>query len=93
MSDLKQAQQELDLSGVTKWIDDRLPVFSFCYAHLSKYQTPKNLNYFWSFGSLAGIALVIQIITGILLAMHYTPHVDHAFDSVENIMRNVNEII
>ncbi|KJV51834.1 cytochrome b(N-terminal)/b6/petB family protein [Orientia tsutsugamushi str. Gilliam] len=57
---------------------------------MASYQVPKNLNYFWNLGSIAGIALVIQIISGIFLAMHYTPHVDHAFDSVENIMRNVN---
>ena len=52
--------------------------------------TPKNLSYMWSFGSIAGICLVVQILTGILLAMHYTPHVDHAFASVEHIMRDVN---
>lgn len=50
----------------------------------------KNLNYAWNFGSLAGIALILQIITGIFLAMHYTPHVDYAFNSVERIMRDVN---
>jgi ubiquinol-cytochrome c reductase cytochrome b subunit len=74
---------------VVAWIEERLPVFSFMQ-HQGEYRTPKNLSYAWNFGSLAGIALLIQIITGILLAMHYTPHVDHAFDSVENIMRNVN---
>lgn len=74
---------------VVDWIDYRLPVFSFL-KHQGEYRTPRNLNYAYNFGSLAGIALMIQIITGIILAMHYTPHVDHAFDSVENIMRNVN---
>jgi ubiquinol-cytochrome c reductase cytochrome b subunit len=58
--------------------------------HLGEYRTPKNLSYLWNLGSIAGIALVIQIITGVVLAMHYTPHVDYAFDSVEKIMRNVN---
>lgn len=58
--------------------------------HLSFYPTPINLNYSWSFGSLSGICLVIQIITGILLAMHYTPHIDYAFQSIEHIMRDVN---
>jgi ubiquinol-cytochrome c reductase cytochrome b subunit len=58
--------------------------------HLVDYPTPLNLNYFWSFGSLAGISLVLQIITGVALAMHYTPHVDLAFASVEHIMRDVN---
>jgi ubiquinol-cytochrome c reductase cytochrome b subunit len=80
----------LKLGVVTGWIDERFPVFTYMYEHLGQYQTPKNLNYFWSFGSLAGIALMIQIITGIMLAMHYTPHADMAFDSVEHIMRDVN---
>lgn len=77
------------LNPVLEWIDYRLPIISFL-KHFEHYQTPKNLNYFWNLGSIAGIALVIQIITGIILAMHYTPHVDYAFSSVENIMRNVN---
>jgi ubiquinol-cytochrome c reductase cytochrome b subunit len=80
----------LKLGTVTGWIDERLPVFTYLYEHLGQYQTPKNLSYFWSFGSMAGIALLIQIITGIFLAMHYTPHADHAFNSVEHIMRDVN---
>jgi quinol-cytochrome oxidoreductase complex cytochrome b subunit len=58
--------------------------------HIIDYPTPINLNYFWNFGSLAGICLVIQILTGIFLAMHYTPHVDYAFISIEHIMRDVN---
>lgn len=74
---------------VCEWIEYRLPVFGFL-KHLKDYRTPKNLSYAWNFGSLAGIALVIQILTGLFLAMHYTPHVLHAFDSVEYIMRNVN---
>ena len=57
---------------------------------LNEYPTPKNLNYFWNFGSLAGVSLVIMIVTGIVLAMSYTPHVDYAFQSVERIMRDVN---
>ena len=71
------------------WIEHRLPIFSFL-DHAAEYRVPKNLSYMWNFGSLAGIALIIQIITGLFLAMQYTPHVDNAFDSVENIMRNVN---
>jgi len=59
-------------------------------SHIIDYPTPVNLNYMWSFGSTAGICLVIQIISGIFLAMHYTPHVDMAFTSVEHIMRDVN---
>jgi ubiquinol-cytochrome c reductase cytochrome b subunit len=58
--------------------------------HLIDYPTPINLNYFYGFGSLSGLMLVIQILTGIFLAMHYTPHIDFAFNSVEHIMRDVN---
>ena len=75
---------------LVQWIDYRLPMFSFAEKELIDYPTPRNLNYWWNFGSLAGIVLVIMIVTGIVLAMHYTPHVDHAFDSVERIMRDVN---
>jgi ubiquinol-cytochrome c reductase cytochrome b subunit len=75
--------------GLMGWIEYRLPVGGFL-RHLAEYRTPRNLSYLWNFGSIAGIALVIQIITGLFLTMHYTPHVDHAFQSVENIMRNVN---
>jgi ubiquinol-cytochrome c reductase cytochrome b subunit len=57
--------------------------------HLSFYPTPKNISYFWGLGSLAGLCLVIQIITGVVLAMYYIPNVDYAFSSVEYIMRNV----
>ena len=64
---------------VVRWIDHRLPVFSFMHHELHEYPTPKNLNYLWNLGSLAGLTLVIMIMTGIILAMHYTPHVDHAF--------------
>jgi len=76
--------------GIIGWLDYRLPIFSTMKESLVDYMTPKNLNYFWNFGSISGICLVIQILTGILLAMHYTPHVDHAFNSVEHIMRDVN---
>ena len=75
---------------IVKWIDYRLPVFTFMEHELHEYPTPRNLSYWWNFGSLAGIVLVIMIATGIVLAMHYTPHVTLAFDSVERIMRDVN---
>lgn len=90
MAEQDTQKEPLKLGPVCSWIEERLPVFSYVSEHLGQYQTPKNLSYFWSFGSLAGIALVIQIVTGIVLAMHYTPHADHAFNSVEHIMRNVN---
>jgi quinol-cytochrome oxidoreductase complex cytochrome b subunit len=77
-------------SPVVRWIDYRLPIFSFMHHEMHEYPTPKNLNYWWNFGSLAGIVLVVMIVTGIVLAMHYTPHVSYAFDSVERIMRDVN---
>jgi quinol-cytochrome oxidoreductase complex cytochrome b subunit len=77
-------------NGLVRWIDYRLPMFSFIEHELYEYPTPKNLSYWWNFGSLAGIMLLIMITTGIVLAMHYTAHVDHAFDSVEHIMRDVN---
>jgi ubiquinol-cytochrome c reductase cytochrome b/c1 subunit len=74
---------------LVKWIDHRLPIFAFMQHELYDYPTPRNLSYWWNFGSLAGIMLVIMIITGIVLAMQYTPNVDLAFNSVERIMRDV----
>ncbi len=76
--------------SIIKWIDHRLPVFTFMNHELKEYPTPKNLSYLWNFGSLAGIVLVIMILSGVFLAMHYVPHVDKAFESVERIMREVN---
>jgi len=70
-----------------RWNKDYL--LSFIDSHIIDYPTPINLNYMWSFGSIAGFCLVIQILTGIFLAMHYTPNIELAFDSVEHIMRNV----
>ena len=75
---------------VVKWIDERLPVFTYMDHEYNRFPMPKNLNYLWNFGALASIALVVMILTGIMLAMFYTPHVDYAFDSVERIMRDVN---
>jgi len=66
------------------------PVLSLFNTFLVDSPLPSNISYFWSFGSLAGILLGTQLITGIALAMHYTPHVDLAFISVEHIMRDVN---
>src|SRR6202047_602856 len=75
---------------IGRWIDHRLPLFTFIQHELNEYPTPKNLNYWWHCGSLAGIMLVIMIVTGIFLAMQYTAHIDYAFNSVERIMRDVN---
>ena len=75
---------------ILRWIDYRLPFWDMVEDHYVEYPAPRNLNYWWNFGSLAGIILVIMIVTGVVLAMHYTPNADLAFDSVERIMRDVN---
>ncbi len=80
----------LTITALVKWVDHRLPIFTLLNKEINEYPTPRNLNYWWNFGSLAGIVLVILMVTGIVLAMQYTPHVDYAFDSVERIMRDVN---
>jgi quinol-cytochrome oxidoreductase complex cytochrome b subunit len=72
----------------TRW--NKNSILAFLDSHIIDYPTPINLNYFWSFGALAGLVLVIQIISGVFLAMHYVPHIDLAFKSVEHIMRDVN---
>jgi ubiquinol-cytochrome c reductase cytochrome b subunit len=77
-------------NGVSKWLDSRLPIMRLAHDSFVDYPTPKNLNYWWTFGGILTFCLVTQIVTGIILAMHYTPHVTMAFDSVEHIMRNVN---
>jgi ubiquinol-cytochrome c reductase cytochrome b/c1 subunit len=77
-------------SSLAKWFEQRLPVIGLMHSSFVAYPTPKNLNYFWTFGGILMVMLVAQIVTGIVLAMHYTPHVDHAFNSVEHIMRDVN---
>ena len=72
-----------------KWFNDRLPLLSLAN-HLTDYPTPKNLNYWWTFGGILTFCLITQIVTGLILAMHYIAHADLAFESVEHIMRNVN---
>ncbi len=73
------------------WLEERLPILTVANSVMGPgTPTPRNLNYMWNFGSLAGIMLVLQIITGIVLAMHYTASTMFAFDSVERIMRDVN---
>jgi ubiquinol-cytochrome c reductase cytochrome b/c1 subunit len=73
-----------------KWFERRLPIVGLVYSSFVVYPTPRNLNYWWTFGGILAFMLAAQIVTGIVLAMHYTPHVDHAFNSVETIMRDVN---
>ncbi len=77
-------------SRIIRWIDYRLPFMAAFQHELYEYPTPRNLTYWWNFGSLAGIMLVVMIVTGIFLAMQYTPSALLAFDSVERIMRDVN---
>ncbi|HEY5210681.1 MAG TPA: cytochrome b N-terminal domain-containing protein [Stellaceae bacterium] len=77
-------------SRLIRWIDTRLPLFSFAQDSVLDYPEPRNLSYWWNFGSLAGIMLLIMIGTGVFLAMQYTPNTDLAFDSVERLMRDVN---
>ncbi len=78
------------MKHVISWVDKRFPLTEFVKKELTEYPTPRNLSFWWNFGSLAGIVLVLQIITGIFLAMHYSPVASLAFDSVEHIMREVN---
>jgi quinol-cytochrome oxidoreductase complex cytochrome b subunit len=75
---------------VIAWIDQRFPLSSFIKHDLTEYPTPRNLSYWWNFGFLAGFVLVMQIVSGVFLAMHYKPDVSLAFDSVQHIMREVN---
>jgi len=77
-------------SGFEKWLDSRLPILRFANDTITTFPTPKNLNYWWTFGGVLSLMLGIQIVTGIILAMHYVPHVDMAFNSVERIRRDVN---
>ena len=76
-------------SKVGQWFNDRLPLLTLAN-HLTDYPTPKNLNYWWTFGGILTFCLITQIITGLTLAMHYIAHADMAFESVEHIMRDVN---
>ncbi len=74
--------------AATRWLDQRLPIIRMG-ADFMTYPSPRNLNYWWTFGGILTLCLVSQIITGIILAMHYVPHVDMAFDSVQRIRRDV----
>lgn len=76
-------------NAFTRWLDERLPIMGIV-DHMMDYPTPKNINYWWTFGGILSFCLATQIVTGVILAMHYTPHVDMAFNSIEHIMRDVN---
>lgn len=75
---------------IIKWIDQRFPLSSFVKHDLTEYPTPRNLSYWWNFGFLAGFVLVLQVATGIFLAMHYKADITLSFDSIQHIMRDVN---
>ncbi len=77
-------------SAPAKWLEKRLPILSLMHGAAVAFPTPKNLNYWWTFGAILMFCLGVQILTGIILVMHFTPHVDMAFSSIEHIMRDVN---
>ena len=77
-------------NGFTRWLDSRLPIVRLGYDSFVAYPTPRNLNYWWTFGAILSMMLAVQLITGIVLVMHYTPNTAMAFASVEHIMRDVN---
>jgi len=78
------------MSKLLTWVDDRFPLTKMWREHLSEYYAPKNFNFWYYFGSLALLVLVLQIVTGIFLTMNYQPSAERAFSSVEYIMRDVN---
>ncbi|GAA4325073.1 cytochrome bc complex cytochrome b subunit [Pigmentiphaga soli] len=82
-------EKNVETTGLLGWVDARFPLTSTWKAHLSEYYAPKNFNFWYFFGSLALLVLVIQIVTGIFLVMHYKPDAERAFQSVEYIMREV----
>lgn len=82
-------EKKVETTGLLGWIDHRFPLTSMVKEHLSEYYAPKNFNFWYFFGSLAMLVLVLQIVTGIFLVMHYKPDAQLAFDSVEYIMREV----
>ena len=77
------------MSKFMTWVDERFPATKVWEEHVSKYYAPKNLNFWYFFGSLAMVVMVLQILTGIFLTMHYKPDSSLAFASVEYIMRDV----
>ena len=78
------------ITALFGWVDARYPMSKMWKEHLSEYYAPKNFNFWYYFGSLALLVLVIQIVSGIFLTIHYKPDSTLAFASVEHIMRDVN---
>lgn len=77
-------------SALAKWFESRLPLIGLVHSSFVAFPVPRNLNYFWTFGAVLSLMLVVQIVTGVVLAMHYTPNAEMAFNSIEHIMRDVN---
>jgi ubiquinol-cytochrome c reductase cytochrome b subunit len=77
-------------SAFMKWFESRLPLGGLIHSSFIAFPVPRNLNYLWTFGGILSFMLIVQIITGVVLVMHYTPNAEFAFNSVEQIMRDVN---
>ncbi len=77
-------------TGIEKWVDSRLPLPRLVHDSFVSYPVPRNLNYAYTFGAMLSVMLIVQILTGIVLAMHYAAETSVAFNSVEKIMRDVN---
>lgn len=84
-----QNREKFD-NPIVEWIDSRLPLFTMMQKEYGTFPTPRNFNYFWSFGGMAMLVLITMILSGVFLAMSYVPHADLAFNSVERITRDVN---
>ncbi len=77
-------------SSLARWLESRLPILGLMHSSFIVFPNPRNLNYWWTFGGILSFMLVAQMVTGVVLAMHYTPESSLAFTSVEHIMRDVN---
>ena len=77
-------------SAIGRWFESRLPLIGFVHSSFIAYPVPRNLNYMWTFGAILSFMLVAQIVTGVVLAMHFIPSSTQAFSSVQHIMRDVN---
>jgi len=77
-------------SAIGRWFESRLPLMGLVHSSFVAYPTPRNLNYMWAFGAILSFMLVAQIVTGVVLAMHYVPSATEAFGSINHIMRDVN---
>src|SRR5271157_3636809 len=77
-------------SAIGRWFESRLPVMGLVHSSFVAYPVPRNLNYMWTFGAILSFMLIAQILTGVVLAMHYVPSAAEAFASIQHIMRDVN---